>query len=188
MSETVKETNLLLRDWRSGDLSARDELFERLYGELRKVSAALLRGESNCSLSTGDLVNEAVMRLIKLDRMELNDRSHFLALSSRAMRRILIDHSRKKSADKREHQRVTLITQVEGGAQRLDLDRLDKALIRLAVIDAQKAEIVEYRYFGGLSLAEIAEVMGTSESTIKRKWRVARAWLVNALKELDRDK
>lgn len=177
------ETKALLQAWRDGDTNARDELFERLYSELRQVSAALLRSESNSSLSTGDLVNEAAIRLIRLDQIDWADKSHFLALSARAMRRVLIDHARKKKSNKRHHHKVTLITRIEGGALRIDLDVLEKALIRLSIIDAEKASIVELRYFGGMSLPEIAEVMNTSESTVKRQWRVARAWLLDAMKE-----
>ncbi len=177
------ESKVLLQAWRAGDTDARDALFKLLYTELRQVSAALLRAESNSSLSTGDLVNEAALRLIRLDQIEWADKSHFLALSARAMRRVLIDHARKKKSDKRFHHKVTLVTRVEGASQRLDMDVLEKALIRLAIIDASKAEIVELRYFGGMSLHEIAEVMGSSESTVKRQWRVARAWLLDAMME-----
>ena len=177
------DTKSLLKDWRAGDVSARDKLFGLLYSELRQVSAALLRVERNSSLSTGDLVNEAALRLIKLDRIDWADKSHFLALSARAMRRVLIDHARKKNSDKRQHHKVTLITRFEGGQQRLDIDMLEKSLIRLSAIDSEKADIVELRYFGGLSLQDIAEVTGTSESTVKRQWRLARAWLLDAITE-----
>lgn len=179
------DTQVLLQDWRSGDAAARNLLFDRLYSELRQISAALLRAESNNSLSTGDLVNEVVIRLIQLDKIDWQDRAHFLALSAKAMRRILIDHARKKKTDKREHQKVTLVTRFEGDPQRIDLDSLEKALIRLNALDEEKASIVELRYFGGLSLSEIAEIQGTSESTVKRQWRVARAWLLDALKDID---
>lgn len=179
------ETQILLQDWRGGDAAAQNILFNRLYSELRQISAALLRAESNNSLSTGDLVNEAVIKLIQLDKIDWQDRAHFLALSAKAMRRILIDHARKKKADKREHQKVTLVTRFEGDPQRIDLDSLEKAMIRLSALDEEKAHIVELRYFGGLSLAEIGEILGTSESTVKRHWRVARAWLVDALKDID---
>ncbi|WP_300395831.1 ECF-type sigma factor [Henriciella sp.] len=171
----------LLQAWRDGDLKARDHLFECLYSELTQVSAALLRAERNSSLSTTDLVNEAAIRLIQLDQIDWSDKSHFLALSARAMRRILIDHARRKKSDKRHHQRVTLVTRLEGQPDRLDFDVLEKSLIRLNAIDSEKADIVELRYFGGLTLPEIAEVTGTSESTVKRQWRVARAWLVDAI-------
>ena len=183
MAQEFSQTQVLLRNWRGGDVRSRDALFEKLYSELRQVSAALLRAESNSSLSTGDLVNEAAIRLMQIDKIDWSDRAHFLALSARAMRRILIDHARKKNTDKRAHKRVTLLTRFEGAPQRLDLDALDKALIRLNAIDEEKATIVELRYFGGLGLAEIAEVLGTSESTIKRQWRTARIWLIDALKE-----
>ena len=173
---------MLLRDWRGGNVDARDELFERLYRELRQVSAALLRNESNNSLSTGDLVNEAAIRLMQIDQIDWSDRAHFLALSARAMRRILIDHARKKNSEKRSHNKVTLVTRFEGAPHRLDLEALDKALIRLKAIDEDKATIVELRYFGGLTLAEIAEVLGCSESTVKRQWRVTRTWLTDMLR------
>ena len=176
------ETKQLLTAWREGDMAARDRLFTLLYSELRQVSAALLRAERNSSLSTGDLVNEAVMRLVQLDQIEWTDKTHFLALSARAMRRILIDNARKKATDKRHHHKVTLVTRIAGGpGERIDFDVLEKALIRLAAIDKEKADIVELRYFGGMSHQEIAEVTGTSESTVKRGWRAARAWLLDAM-------
>lgn len=176
------EVRSLLTAWRAGDEVARDRLFTLLYSELRQVSAALLRSERNSSLSTGDLVNEAVMRLIRMDRIEWTDKTHFLALSARAMRRILIDNARRKASDKRQHQKVTLVTRIAGaGADRIDFDILEKALIRLAAIDKGKADIVELRYFAGMSHQEIAEVTGTSEATVKRGWRAARAWLLDAL-------
>ena len=178
------DTKALLDAWRAGDADARDQLFKVLYSELRQVSAALLRAERNASLSTGDLVNEAVLRLINLNKIEWADKTHFLALSARAMRRVLIDHARKKNTNKRRHEKVTLITRIAGaGPERLDLDTLDKALIRLAAIDENKAEIVELRYFGNMTLEEVAEVTGQSVSSVKRSWRVARAWLFEAMKQ-----
>ncbi len=181
MSDDAKQ---MLTAWRAGDTSSRDRLFDLLYLELRQISAALLRAENRTSLSTGDLVNEAVLRLIRLERIEWADKAHFLAISARAMRRALIDHARRKGSGKREHRKVTLVTRHGGGvAERIEYDRLEKALIRLAVIDAEKAEIVELRYFGGLTMEEIAEVTGQSETTIKRHWRVARAWLRDAMSD-----
>lgn len=178
------EADELLKAWRGGDLTARDRLFDLLYDELRQISAALLRSESRTSLSTGDLVNEAVLRLIRLERIEWSDKAHFLAISARAMRRALIDNARRKQSDKRQHQKVTLITRLgDGRADKIELDALDKALIRLSIIDEEKAAIVEMRYFGGLTVEEIAEVTGQSEATVKRHWRVARAWLRDAMKD-----
>ncbi|RFB01528.1 sigma-70 family RNA polymerase sigma factor [Parvularcula marina] len=181
MNTDMQQTRMLLGDWRRGDIGARDQLFDRLYGELRQVSAALLRRESNNSLATEDLVNEAAMRLMEMDSIDWADRSHFLALSARAMRRILIDHARKKKSEKRSHEKVTLMTRFEGGQQRLDLEELETALIRLQAIDEEKAKIVELRFFGGLTPAEIGEVLGTSESTVKRQWQIARTWLLDAM-------
>jgi len=180
--EQPTRVNGLLSAWRGGDERARDSLFELLYSELRQISAALIRTERNASLSTGDLVNEAVLRIVRMDKIDWNDKAHFLALAARAMRRVLIEHARSKNANKRFHQKVTLITQLPGvAADRIELDALEKALIRLKIIDADKADIVELRYFGGLSLEEIATVKNTSSSTVKRNWRVARAWLLDNL-------
>ena len=174
----------MLAAWRQGDMAARDQLFERLYIELRKVSALLLNREGPISLSTGDLVNEAVMRLIHLDQIDWQDKAHFMALSARMMRRVLIDHARSKNANKRRHQKVTLITGItDGQASQVNLLEIEEALIRLHAINAHHADIVEMRYFGGLSLEEIAEVMQLSPSTIARKWRAARAWLRTAMDE-----
>lgn len=181
MATGIEDSGTLLERWRGGDTAARDALFQLLYTELRQVSAALLRAERNASLSTGDLVNEAAIRLIRLDQIEWADKSHFLALSARAMRRVLIDHARKHNSDKRHHRKVTLVTRIQGQTAYVDMDLLEKCLIRLSAIDQTRANIVELRYFGGMSTAEIAEVTGTSESTVKRDWRVARAWLLDAM-------
>ena len=185
---TNLSTKTLLDAWREGDISARDKLFNLLYGELRQVSAALLRNESNASLSTGDLVSEAAIRLMRLDKIEWADKAHFLALAARAMRRVLIDHARKKNSNKRQHQKVTLVSRFgASGVDRVELDVLEKSLIRLTLIDPEKVEIVEMRYFGGMTLEDIAEVKNTSLSTVKRNWRIARAWLLNALNEARSD-
>jgi len=121
---------------------------------------------------------------MRINQIEWNDKAHFLALAARAMRRSLIDHARKKQSEKRRHEKVTLITNLGNeGMKRVELDRLEKALIRLSVIDKSKAEIVELRYFGGMTLEEISEVSGISVSSVKRSWRVARAWLLDAMKE-----
>jgi len=172
--------DMLLR-WREGDMVARDRLFSLVYAELVQVAAAILRSDQRSSLSSGDLVNETVLRLIGLDRIEWQDKAHFLALSARVMRQVLVDQARKRNSDKRQHKKVTLFSQIAGhGALELELDQLDKALIRLAVIDPKRAEVVELRFFGNLTLEEVAEVTGLSDSTVKRSWRAARAWLVQA--------
>ncbi len=177
---TEPETGVLLSRWQSGENAARDRLIARLYPELAQIAAARLRGERNTSLSTGDLINDAVLRIVGLDPNHVVDRAHLLALSSRMMRHILIDHARLKASAKRHHVKVEICTAVDGG-QRLDLNRLDSALIRLGAIDEQLMELVEMRYFGGMTIEDISKVTGLSEPTVKRRWQAARAWLTDAL-------
>ena len=168
---------LLLDRWRGGDLVARDRLFHLLYPDIERAAAALLRLDRGASFSARDLVHEVMMRLIRLDQIAWADRSHFLALASRMMRRTLIDHVRRKRAARRDHVRVQLETGIDGAV--FELDEIDFAIDRLGAIDPVYAEIVEMRYFGGMSLIEIGEVLNCSESTVKRRWRVARAWLLD---------
>lgn len=185
MNEGVT-TGVLLVKWRDGDGTARNRLIARLHPELAQIVAARLRQERNASLSTGDLINDAVVRLMGIERMELSDRAHFIALASRMMRHILVDHARAKHAARRDHVKVELCTRVEG-EQRFDLNSLDSALIRLGAIDSALMELVEMRYFGGMTVADISQATGLSEATVKRRWQTARAWLVEALKGFDAD-
>ncbi len=182
MDEPVT-TGILLVRWRDGDASARNRLIARLHPELAQIAAARLRHERNSSLSTGDLINDAVVRMMRVEQMDLTDRTHFIALASRMMRNILVDHVRAKQAGRRDHVKVELTTRVEG-QRRLDLGDLDAALIRLNVIDSALMELVEMRYFGGMTIADIAEVTGLSEPTVKRRWQAARAWLMTALDDV----
>ena len=176
------DTAELLRAWRAGDDEAREQLFHLFYPWLMQAAAGLLRNERAVSLSSGDLVHEAVIRLIQLERIQWQDSVHFMALTSKFMRRVLVDHVRAKGAGKRDHQRVLLTTRLEP-RRPLDLQRLDEALLRLAAIDPDKAEIVEMRYFGGMSLADVAQVTGVSERTVKRRWLAARLWLMDAMEK-----
>ncbi len=175
-----RSSDSLLAAWHDGDRSARDVLVARMHPELAQIAAARLRSETNSSLSTGDLINDAIVRLIGLNRIEFANRSHLIALASTLMRQILIDHARAKLTNKRHHDKIELTTRVEG-EQTFDLHALDSALIRLGAIDMALAEIVEMRYFGGMTLAEIAAVSAVSEATVKRRWQTARAWLTDAL-------
>ena len=180
------DITLLLKAWRGGSSAARDKLFEKLYNELRLVSAALLRNEGRVSLSTGDLVNDAAVRLIGLENIDWQNKAHFMALASRMMRRVLVDHARKKDANKRQHHKVTLVTNLNGNqTENINIQKLEHALVRLQAIDPVRAEIVEMRYYGGLSLEEIGVVVGMSASTIKRNWRASRAWLLGALEDAE---
>jgi RNA polymerase sigma factor (TIGR02999 family) len=173
-------TRTLLDDWQNGGASARDFLLTQLYPQLSVIASARLRSERDSSLSTGDLVNETVLRLIQVEELELKDRGHLLALASHMMRHLLIDRARLKLTDKRHHQKVELCTNVEG-EQSFELISLNSALIRLAAIDVSLMELVEMRYFGGMTIPEISQVMGVSEATTKRRWQTARAWLTDAL-------
>jgi RNA polymerase sigma factor (TIGR02999 family) len=178
--DSERTSGSLLAAWHEGDRYARDALVARLYPDLAQIAAARLRGEANSSLSTGDLINDAIIRLITLDRIDFANRAHFIALASTLMRQILVDYARAKATNKRQHHKVELNTKVEG-EQKFDLHSLDSALIRLGAIDMELAELVEMRYFGGMTFADIAIVGNISEATAKRRWQVARAWLTDAL-------
>ena len=177
----VQSPEALLAAWQGGDCQARDALFDLLYVELRKISANLLRREGNISLTAGDLVNEAVMRVIGTKEIALNDKAHFLSLAALTMRRVLTDRARKNNTAKRQHYTVTLATEMIDVPDQVDSWQLDDALHRLAAIDADRARIVEMRYYGGMTIEQIATATGKSESTVKRGWRVSRAWLLEAL-------
>lgn len=174
------EVRALLAAWRCGDHAARDRLFEILYAELKQAAAGMLRGERHVSLSVGDLVHETILKLIALDRIDWQDRAHFLALTSVMMRRALVEHVRAKRRNKRDHQKVELVTNIPD-AGNTDLEEINQALDQLARIDRERADIVEMRYFGGMEIADIAEVLQLSESTVKRRWQAARLWLYEAL-------
>lgn len=184
VDDSDTELKALLQDWRSGSAEAKAAIFERLYSELSGISAALLNQEGGISLASGDLVNEAALRLINLNKIDWQDKAHFLAFAARVMRQVLVDHSRKKMADKRFHQKVTLMTDcADSIGDELELEYLEDALQALKNIDPDRVKVVEMRYFGGLSIAQVATVLGVSESTAKRSWRSSRAWLLNALEE-----
>jgi RNA polymerase sigma factor (TIGR02999 family) len=182
MSERAggQDVRALLAAWRSGDRAARDRLFEILYAELKQAAAGMLRGERHVSLSVGDLVHETILKLISLERIDWQDRAHFMALTSVMMRRALVEHVRAKRRNKRDHQKVELITNIPD-AVNADLEDINTALDDLAKIDRERAEIVEMRYFGGMEIADIAVVLNLSESTVKRRWQAARLWLYEAL-------
>lgn len=176
----LERTTQLLEAWRGGDDGARNSLVARLHPDLSAIAAAQLRREHGVSLSTGDLINDAMIRMIRAGAMTINDRAHFMALAARMMRNILTDHARAKHAGKRNHFKVELTTRIEG-EQRHDLIELDSALMRLGIFDMELADIVEMRYFGGMTLADIGFVKGVSEATAKRRWFAARAWLADAI-------
>lgn len=153
-----------------------EELLRTIQPDLRRIASARLSGEQNCSLAAQDLVNEAFLRILKLDGMAELSRARVLALVSHVMRQVLIDHARRKKADKRSHQRVTLVTGLAEDPP-LDLLALDLLLQDLAELDPDRAKLVEMRFFGGMTIEEISEVSGCSPATVKRRWAATRAWL-----------
>ncbi len=182
MVEVVEQdTRALLVRWRGGDMIARDLLFAAFYPDLRRLAAAMLRGENGCSLSTGDLVQESVARLVALDRIDWADAQHFKALAATMMRRALLDHLRGRRTNKRSHEKVELMTGIGIDEPVCELEALSAALDALARIDLEPADIVEMRYFGGLEIRDIAVVLGCSEATVKRRWTAARLWLLAEL-------
>lgn len=173
----------LLSAWRDGDQAAGDQLFEMLYSEFAKIASLLLKRErENISLLTGDLVNEAIVRLLQSTHVDVVDKNHLLALSARVMRHVLLDAARGKNRHKRRGINVTLTPSPEGGdVASHDLLALERALLRLNAIDPERAAIVEMRYFGGLTIEEIATVQGIAPATVKRRWNAVRLWLREAI-------
>ena len=174
----------MVEAWQQGDREAGEELFRAIGGQLRAIAAARLRQERHTSLSTGDLVNEAIIKLFRLNIMEIHGRAHILALASRLMRQILIDEARKRNRDKHCHHAITLSTDVAQWELPIDLLSLEMVLGELAEIDPQRAALVEMRFYGGMTNTEIAEVLGISEPTVKRRWAATRAWLQHRLHRL----
>lgn len=179
------EITQLLADWRRGDATARDRMAALVLPELRAAASRQLAGERRGhTLQATALVNEAWIRLTGLQRIEWSDRAHFVRMSARLMREILVDHARRRAAQKRDGgDRITLdgLDLPAEANTGMDVVGLDAALARLEAIDATKGRIIELRYFGGLTIEETAEAMGSSPATVKRQWQAARAWLFEAL-------
>ena len=175
---------VLLRAWSKGDSTALEQLTPIVYDELRRLARHYLRGERrDHSLQTTALVHEAYLRLVDHTRMEWQNRAHFFAVSAQVMRRILVDHARRRNVKRgRGLRRVSLEEAIlVGGDRPTDLAALDDALTSLAERDPRKAQVVEMRFFGGLSVEESAEVLGVSPVTVMREWRTAKAWLYREL-------
>ena len=177
----------LLVAWGTGDESAFEQLVPLVHQELRRLAHREMGREgAGHTLQTTALVNEAYIRLIDASRVQWQDRTHFFAMSARLMRRILVDHARSRKAQKRggplralSLEEALLISPERGS----DLVALDDALKALAAFDARKCQVVELRYFGGLTAEESAEALQVSRETILRDWRLAKAWLLRELSE-----
>jgi RNA polymerase sigma factor (TIGR02999 family) len=183
LSETTASADLarLLRAASHGDRAAFDELFPLVYDILRRIAHRKLAGERpGHTLATTDLVHEAYLKLVRLDRIEWKGRAHFLAIAAQAMRNILVNYALMRRAGKRGGGREESALDeglVVAEAPTRDLLALDEAMQRLAVIDARQSRVVECRFFAGMSIEETAEALGVSPASVKRDWALARAWL-----------
>jgi len=181
MTSSPPNVTELLRNWSDGDKQAQEKLFQVVYDELHRQAGRYLRNEHpGLSLQTTDLIHEAYLRLIDQQQVEWQNRLHFFGIAAQLMRRILVDHARSRQAAKRGGSAIRLPLEdamVVSPGQDLDFVALDEALARLAEIDPQQSQIVELRFFSGLSVDETARVLDVSERTVKRDWNVAKAWL-----------
>jgi RNA polymerase sigma factor (TIGR02999 family) len=171
----------LLKEWSDGDERALDKLTPLVYEELRRQASRYLRRERRGhSLQTTALINEAYLRLIDARDVHWQDRAHFFAIAANLMRRVLVDHARRRDAEKRGGSALRLtLDEALAVTKETDVDLLaiDEALDRLAKIDPQQARVVELRFFSGFTVDETAAALGISPKTVKRDWSVARAWL-----------
>jgi RNA polymerase sigma-70 factor, ECF subfamily len=184
METSAADVSQLLRAWTNGDQRALDILTPIVYEELRRVARNYMRRErAGHSLQATALVNEVYMRLVDYKRMEWQSRAHFFAVSAQLMRRILVEHARRHNLKRGGGIRhVPLEQAVLGGSDHSeDLMALDNALNTLATFDARMAQVVELRFFGGLSVEETAEVLKVAAITVIRDWSTARAWLYREL-------
>ncbi len=181
--DALKDTTALLQNWTRGDEQAGEQLFDLLYDDMRAVASRRLQAESpSTMLSTTVLVHEAFLRVVDQKRVGWQGRSQFFAIAARVMRRILVDHARARHAEKRG-----------GGAEKVSLEdlgpvmafgerprellALDACLQELERVDPPKAQLVELRFFAGLSLEDTAETLGTSRASVVRQWRMTKGWL-----------
>ena len=185
MTPSPKSITQLLIEWRDGDEKALDRLMPLVYDELNRQAHRYMRGERpGHSFQTNDLVNEAYLRLVDHKGMRWQNRAHFYAVCAQAMRRILVDRARSRASVKRGG-RIQMVELSEASTapekQAANLVALDEALTELAAIDQRKAQIVEMRYFGGMSVEETAEALDVSAVTVMRDWSTAKAWLLRAM-------
>jgi RNA polymerase sigma factor (TIGR02999 family) len=183
----MSEVTQLLRDWSAGRAEARDELLGLVYDPLRAIAERHLHRErGNHTLQPTALVHELYLRLVDQRRVDWSDRTHFFAVAAQVMRRILVDHARRRKSDKRGGAMIPLTIGAAADVAAADQDTvdvvaLDVALENLEKIYPQQARIVELRFYGGLTIDETAAAMGVSPATISREWTMARAWLRRAM-------
>ncbi len=186
-SSNQEQVTQLLRDWSSGDTDARDKLISLVYPELHRLARRYMgREREGHTFQTTVLVNEAYLRLVDRTGAQWQSKPHFFAVAAQLMRRIMVDHARERRALKRggDALRVTLDEAAIVAKERAaELLALDEAMEKLAAFDLRKSRIVEMRYFGGLTVDEIAEVLQIHPNTVTRDWNAAKAWLHAALRE-----
>jgi RNA polymerase sigma factor (TIGR02999 family) len=177
----------LLADLKTGNQTSLNEMMPALYAELRRVAGVYMQRErAGHTLQPTALVHEAYLRLVGQEELKWSDRAHLLGLAARTMRRVLIDYAASHNAAKRPG-RVTLLPLIEALDSRvqgeIDFVDLDRALTLLEQIDARQAQVVELRFFSGLTMEEVAEVLGISVATVEREWSTARLWLLRHISE-----
>lgn len=175
---------LLLQEARAGKPDAVSRLFERVYEDLRALARRVRRGRATPTLNTTALVHEAWFKLVPSQALAIDDLIHFRSIVARAMRQVLVDAARASGSDKRGGGlvRITMTDDVADTPLRsIDVIALDDALRELAQVDPRRAQVVELRFFGGLDVEETAQAMSVSTATVKRDWRLARAWLAEAI-------
>ena len=190
MTETA-EITIWLKAWAGGERAALDRLMPVLYAEMHRLARRHMKHEqAGNSLQATVLINEAYLKLVNVGEVDWKDRAHFFAVSAQVMRRILVDAARTRSAAKRggqarkiAHSSAVNFDEIADGSSRRaeEVIAVDNALAALAQLDARKAQVIEMRFFGGLSVEETAEVLGVSPQTVMRDWKLARAWLMREL-------
>lgn len=188
-SSSPNVTNLLIA-WGKGDREAFDRLMPQLQQELHRIADRYMAAERpGHDLQATALINEAYLRLVDWKNIQWADRAHFFGMAANMMRRVLVDHARRRDRVKRGGEAIQ-VSLVEAAhvptPERADVLALDEALERLAELDPRKSRIVEMRFFGGLSLEETAEALGVSVGTVRRDWTLARVWLFRELQQRDR--
>jgi RNA polymerase sigma factor (TIGR02999 family) len=182
MPDASGDVTALLGQLRAGNQDVAGQLVPLIYGELHRIAGAQMRRErAGHTLQATAVVHEAYMRLAGEQEIQWQSRAHFFAIAARAMRQVLLDYARQRHAGKRGGegaQKVEIDVDLLAGANRIeDIVAIDEVVTRLSELDQQQGRIVELRFFGGLSVEETAEAMGISDSTVKREWRLAKAWL-----------
>jgi RNA polymerase sigma factor (TIGR02999 family) len=190
MDESKRDITVILGEINAGSQPAQGELIELAYDQLRRIAGGMMRREKDDhTLQPTALVNEAVLRLLgQLEQISGKDRAYFFGAMATAMRRVLVDHARSRNAVRRgggQYQRQDLDLTLDAleAESKIDLLDLDEAMKRLAEFNPRQSEIVSLRFFGGLSIPEIAEHLDVSVSTVEKNWRIARAWLHSTLEE-----